>query len=134
MLQAWKGFFGQRWLAVDLRAACTPEGEQQQHRQTWQARYGRKMRAQRCFSGRARQDAFFGHRGGVRCIALLPACNLMATGAWGTPPPLGWMIPAPLGCIGSLCSAWCPRMLHPGGQPFPLRQGTPDAQARWTAQ
>ncbi|EIE19917.1 WD40 repeat-like protein [Coccomyxa subellipsoidea C-169] len=39
------------------------------------------MHAQKVFGGRARQDTFFGHKGGVRCLALLPTCNLMATGS-----------------------------------------------------
>ena len=38
------------------------------------------MHAQKGFGGRARQDTFFGHKGGVRCLALLPSCNIMATG------------------------------------------------------
>ena len=112
LAQAWEAFFGQRWMVCDLgappaspkaRDSDDPAEEEQESTgaavpggltlarpagggecQTWQARYGRKMRTQRAFGGRSRQDSFFGHRGGVRCLGLLPACNLMATGGMST--------------------------------------------------
>ncbi|BDA51263.1 probable E3 ubiquitin ligase complex SCF subunit sconB at N-terminal half [Coccomyxa sp. Obi] len=76
--KTWQGFFEQRWRPFLLGSTLQVE---QKGDSTWQARYGNKMRAQRVFGGRARQDTFYGHKAGVRCLALLPSCNLMATGS-----------------------------------------------------
>ncbi|CAL8466377.1 g5913 [Coccomyxa elongata] len=76
--KTWQGFFEQRWRPFLLGSSLQVE---QKSYGTWQARYGSKMRAQRVFGGRARQDTFYGHKAGVRCLALLPSCNLMATGS-----------------------------------------------------
>lgn len=76
-LQNWQAFFEQRWRPVLPGSGLDAAQEKES---TWQACYGRKMHAQRVFGGRARQDTLFGHRGGVRCLALLPSCNLLATG------------------------------------------------------
>lgn len=43
-------------------------------------RYGRKLRTQAAYGGRARQENLFGHKAGVRCLGLLPGRNLLVTG------------------------------------------------------
>lgn len=75
VLQAWKAFYAARWQPSEPQLGST--GGQPL---TWQAHYGRKMRVQRVFAGRARQDSFFGHKGGIKCLGLLPGHNIMATG------------------------------------------------------
>ena len=67
----WSAFYEQRWARPCALAAGV----------TWQARYGRKLRTQAAYGGRARQDNLFGHRAGVRCLGLLPGRNLLATGS-----------------------------------------------------
>ena len=44
-------------------------------------RYGRKLRTQAAYGGRARQENLFGHKAGVRCLGLVPGRNLLVTGA-----------------------------------------------------
>ena len=75
VLQAWKAFYAARWQPVEPQLSSPGEKPL-----PWQAHYGRKMRVQRVFAGRARQDSFFGHKGGIKCLGLLPGHNLMATG------------------------------------------------------
>ena len=77
-MQAWKAFYADRWQPTEPKAE--PVQDPQEQSLTWQAHYGRKMRIQRVFGGRARQDSFFGHKGGIKCLGLLPGQNLMATG------------------------------------------------------
>ena len=78
VVQTWQAFFEQRWRPhlQTVESKTTPAAA------SWQARYGSKMRDQRVFAGRPRLDTFFGHRGGVKCLGLLPSCNLMATGQY----------------------------------------------------
>ncbi len=78
-MQAWKAFYADRWQPTEPKAELS-HGPEEQNSLTWQAHYGRKMRIQRVFGGRARQDSFFGHKGGIKCLGLLPGHNLMATG------------------------------------------------------
>ncbi|KAK9838471.1 hypothetical protein WJX81_001301 [Elliptochloris bilobata] len=70
--QAWSAFYEKRWAAP---AGVLVAGV------TWQARYGRKLRTQAAYGGRARADNLFGHRAGVRCLGLLPGRNLLVTGS-----------------------------------------------------
>lgn len=78
LLQAWKAFYADRWQPTE--ATAEHKHDKEGHSLTWQNHYGRKMRIQRVFGGRARQDSFFGHKGGIKCLGLLPGHNLMATG------------------------------------------------------
>lgn len=78
-VQAWQAFYTDRWQPTEPRADAA-QGQEGQQSLTWQAHYGRKMRIQRVFGGRARQDSFFGHKGGIKCLGLLPGHNIMATG------------------------------------------------------
>ncbi len=78
-MQAWKAFYADRWQPTEPKAEPA-HGQEENNSLTWQAHYGRKMRIQRVFGGRARQDSFFGHKGGIKCLGLLPGHNLMATG------------------------------------------------------
>ena len=70
--QAWSAFYEQRWAAP---AGALAAGV------TWQMRYGRKLRTQAAYCGRARQENLFGHKAGVRCLGLVPGRNLLVTGA-----------------------------------------------------
>ena len=67
VLQAWKAFYAARWQPSEPQLSSPGEKPL-----PWQAHYGRKMRVQRVFAGRARQDSFFGHKGGIKCLGLLP--------------------------------------------------------------
>lgn len=78
LLQAWKAFYANRWQPTE--PTSEHGNDKEGHSLTWQTHYGRKMRIQRVFGGRARQDSFFGHKGGIKCLGLLPGHNLMATG------------------------------------------------------
>ncbi len=82
VLQAWKAFYAARWQPSEPQLSSPGKKPL-----PWQAHYGRKMRVQRVFAGRARQDSFFGHKGGIKCLGLLPGHNIMATGTASYPSP-----------------------------------------------
>ena len=71
LLQTWAAFYQGRWR---LPQAAVLGGMR------WQEVYGTKMRLAQAWHGRFKQDLLYGHRGGVRSTALLPSCQLLATG------------------------------------------------------
>ena len=70
MVQVWESHYAKRW-----RAPVSPS------KGAWQMHYSQKMRNARAFSSRGLADVLYGHSGPVFAISLLPACNLLATGA-----------------------------------------------------
>lgn len=67
----WRKFYSARWA---LR------GEEDRNA-GWQKLYGAKVRKSRIWQGQFQADTLFGHKGGVRCIKLLPEKNVVATGS-----------------------------------------------------
>lgn len=64
----WRSFYSSRW-RVGNDVSC------------WQAKYGSKMLMLKSWTGKYQQDNLYGHKAGVRCVKLLPAQNLLATGS-----------------------------------------------------
>lgn len=67
----WRKFYSARWRI---------NGWTDQHA-GWQKLYATKIRKSHIWQGQSRSDSLFGHKGGVRCIKLLPEGNLIATGS-----------------------------------------------------
>lgn len=65
----WRKFFGQRWPV-----------QSQSESSSWRTLYGRKVQKSWIWHGKFQEDCLYGHKGGVRCIKLLPEHNLIATG------------------------------------------------------
>ncbi|KAK9845078.1 hypothetical protein WJX74_010356 [Apatococcus lobatus] len=70
--QTWAAFYRGRW-RLPQAAMLGPT--------RWQEVYGTKMRLAQAWHGRFKQDLLYGHRGGVRSTALLPSCQLLASGS-----------------------------------------------------
>lgn len=68
-VQTWQEYYAKRWQA--------PRGV---HNHQWQIQYGKKMINARAFSNKGLMDILYGHTGAVTGCALLPSCNLLATG------------------------------------------------------
>ncbi|GMH40385.1 hypothetical protein BSKO_08289 [Bryopsis sp. KO-2023] len=69
--QRWRRFYSARWQLRGEKDRMTG----------WQKLYGAKIRKSRIWQGQYQADSLFGHKGGVRCIKLLPERNLVATGS-----------------------------------------------------
>eukprot|EP00884_Botryococcus_braunii_P022177 jgi/Botrbrau1/8643/Bobra.0196s0037.1 len=70
--KVWKEFYSRVW-APPFQCAGS--------RQCWQKQYGQKKLQVRAYSGKGQLDCLYGHKAGTRCLALMPTCNLLATGS-----------------------------------------------------
>ncbi|KAK9802744.1 hypothetical protein WJX73_006604 [Symbiochloris irregularis] len=68
--QIWQAFYGQKWRPP----AASPTT-------SWQSLYSGKMQQRWSFAGRGTTDVMHGHGDAVRCLGLLPSCNLLVSGS-----------------------------------------------------
>lgn len=68
--RVWRSFYSARWkVSNDVKAV------------SWQSLYGSKMKRLKYWAGKSHQDNLYGHRAGVKCLKLLPSCDLLVTGS-----------------------------------------------------
>lgn len=104
LLRPLQSFYTSRWNTGGI--AAPPCGTLH----CWQLLYSAKLASQRSWSGRYATDSLYSHTAGVRCVKLLPAANLLASGGldktlrlWDLSAGMPACAPRPMGsCVRGL--------------------------------